>query len=147
MDLTRYLGVEVAGEGFEFLLAVPHQGSVAKYGVYAVTSLLRLRYPVLGGRLVPYVLGGAGVTWGEVHDIKPQDLDLDISGQNYAPVGAVGIGTDYFVAHNIAVGLERKYLISRGHTVTIAGRTQDMNLDSLLTFLGVRIYFGKGSAS
>jgi opacity protein-like surface antigen len=146
MDLTRYLGVELAGEGFEFLLAVPDRGSVAKYGVYAVTPLLRLRYPVLDGRLVPYVVGGAGVTWGEVHDVKPQGLGLNISGEDYAPVGVVGIGADYFVARNIAVGLELKYLISRGHTVTIAGRTQDMNLDSLLTFLGVRIFFGKGSA-
>lgn len=146
MDLTRYLGVEVAGEGFEFLLAVPHQGAVAKYAVYEVTPLLRLRYPVLGGRLVPYVLAGAGVTWGEVHDIKPQGLGLNIRGRNYAPAGVVGIGTDYFVARNIAVGLELKYLISRGHTATIAGRTQDMNLDSLLTFLGVRIFFGKGDA-
>jgi hypothetical protein len=52
---------------------------------------------------------------------------------------------DYFVAHNIAVGMELRYMILRGHSITVAGRTQDMNLDTLLTSLGVRIFFGKGT--
>jgi opacity protein-like surface antigen len=144
-DLTRHLGVELALEGFEPRLAIPNLGSVAEYGLYVVTPQVRLRYPVLGGRLVPYILGGAGVSWGEVNDIKPHGFNLNIKGEDYAPVGMLGIGAEYFVARNIAVGLELKYMISRGHSITVAGRTQHMNLDSILTFLGVRIFFGKGT--
>jgi opacity protein-like surface antigen len=144
-DLTRHLGVELAGEGFEPLLAIPHLGSVTEYAIYSVTPEVRLRYPFVGGRLAPYALAGVGVSWGEVNDIKPHGFDLNIKGHDYAPVGVVGLGADYFVARNIAVGIELKYMILRGHSITIAGVTQDMNLDSFLTFLGVRIFFGKGS--
>jgi hypothetical protein len=51
------------------------------------------------------------------------------------------VGVDYFLVRNIAVGVEGKYLIVRGHDVTVAGETSSLNLDSFVTSLGLRVYF------
>ena len=51
--------------------------------MYTAMPLLRARYPVLEGRLTPYV---GGTSWGVA--------------------GALGVGLEYFVANNIAIGIE-----------------------------------------
>ena len=43
------------------------------------------------------------------------------------------------------VSIESKYLYSRDHTLRVFGRDRDANLDSLLTSLSVRIYFGQAA--
>lgn len=45
------------------------------------------------------------------------------------------------MASNIALGMEAKYLISRGHEIRLEGRTSDVKLDSLLFSFGLRIFF------
>src|SRR4029453_11504056 len=56
LDFGRYLGVEVTFEGYETTLELKGVGSIAEYAVYAVVPQARLRYPLLEGRLVPYLL-------------------------------------------------------------------------------------------
>ena len=56
-------------------------------------------------------------------------------------IGAVGAGFQYFVANNIAVGIETKYVISRDQDVRVNGRQQSLDLDTLLTTGGIRLFF------
>ena len=104
---------------------------------------LRLRYPLRQGRLTPYALAGVGVSFTEINDQKEPvfDFDIDIDGNTWDVVGALGAGVEYFVASNIALGMEAKYLISRGHEIRLEGRTSDVKLDSLLFSFGLRIFF------
>jgi len=147
LDFTPYLGIEIAGGGYDIQLAVPDFGKVGKYAIYLAVPNLRVRYPLLDGRLVPYMMAGVGGSKAEVHDVKPRAEFLQPSGSDIAVVGSFAAGLDYLVARNIALGLELKYLISRGHAVTVGGETQNLNLDTFLTTIGVRIYFGRLFAS
>jgi opacity protein-like surface antigen len=140
VDLGRHVSIEIAGEGYEPQFALRGVGVVREYAIYNVLPQLRLRYPVLGGRLSPYLLAGAGISYAESNDAKPRGVDLGVKANDYTPVGALGVGLDYFVAGNIAVGLESKYVYSRDHEITIYG-TRRVNLDSILTSIGVRVFF------
>ena len=143
MDLTRVFGAEFAVEGYDFEVRIPGLGSVGEYAIYTYIPQLRFRYPVFEGRLTPYLVTGVGVSFGEFKDRKPRGRDFDIGGEDFALAAVAGIGVEYFVASNIAVGLETKYLYSRDHTMQVSGRDRDLRLDSMLTSLGLRIYFGR----
>lgn len=144
-DLTPMIGVEFAIDGYDFEVRVPGLGSVGEYAVYTYVPQLRVRYPLFDGRLTPYVVSGVGVSFGEFKDRKPRGSDVDLGGEDFALAAVAGIGLEYFVASNIALGLETKYLYSRDHTLQTSGPDRDMNLDSMLTSIGLRIYFGKRS--
>ena len=45
-------------------------GTIGEYGVFALMPQVRLRYPLFRGRLVPYVIGGAGVAFTDFNDRK-----------------------------------------------------------------------------
>jgi len=139
----RLIGVEFAIDGYDFEVRVPELGSVGEYAIYTYVPQLRLRYPVLDGRLAPYFVTGVGMSFGEFKDRKPHGQDLDLGGEDFALAAVAGVGVEYFVASNIALGLETKYLYSRDHTLKTSGPDRDMNLDSMLTSIGLRIYFGK----
>ncbi len=146
-DLTNVLGVEFAVEGYDFEVRVPGLGSVGEYAIYTYIPQLRFRYPVFEGRVTPYLVTGVGISFGEFKDRKPHGVGLDLQGRgDFALAAVAGVGVEYFVASNIAVGIETKYLYSRDHTMHVSGRDRDLNLDSMLTSLGVRIYFGKRAA-
>ena len=146
MDLTNVLGVEFAVEGYDFEVRAPGLGSIGEYAIYTYIPQLRLRYPVFGGRVTPYVVTGVGISFGEFKDRKPHGNGLELQGEDFALAAVAGIGVEYFVASNIAVGIETKYLYSRDHTLRMSGRDLDLKLDSMLTSLGLRIYFGKRAA-
>jgi len=146
-DFARHLGVDLALGGYSPRLVVPGVGSVAEYAVYYAIPQLRARFPLLGGRLVPYLLAGVGGSYMEVKDRKTQGRMLGIRGDGVSVVGAVGAGLDYMVASNIGLGVELEYVISRGHSMTVGdGRSQSVDLDALLMTGGLRIYFGKSAA-
>lgn len=145
-DFARHLGVELTFGGYSPKLAVPELGTVAEYALYYVIPQLRARFPLLGGRLVPYVLGGVGGSYVEVKDKKPRGQPIGIRGTTVAIAGALGAGVDYMVASNIALGFEVEYLLSRGNSITVSAHSQHVDLDALLMTGGLRIYFGKGTA-
>jgi opacity protein-like surface antigen len=141
VDIGRHFGAGLAVEGFKGTLRLAGVGDIGKLSLYVVMPEVRARYPLLDDRLVPYALAGLGVSYAEVHDVKPPGFDLRPDAANYSPVGALGAGVDYFVVRNIAVGLETKYLIVRDHAVTVHGQTSTVNLDSFVTSVGLRVYF------
>ena len=140
MDFGRYLGIELVLEGYEVVLATADLGSVTELAVYDFIPQVRLGYPLMGGRLVPYAVGGVGVGYTERNDTKPPGTGLDIDTSTFGVAAAVGAGIEYFVASNIAVGLEARYLANRGHTVRIAGgREGSGHYDSLSVALTLRV--------
>lgn len=143
-NFGRYLGGEVAFQGHEVQLVVPGQGSIGEYALYTVMPQLRLRYPMLDGRLQPYALAGLGVSYAEFNDRKPPGANLQIDTKDFTVAGAVGAGIDYFVTSNIAVNFEAKYNFARGHVVQITGLPDQRGvLDSLYLTLGLRIFLAQ----
>jgi opacity protein-like surface antigen len=140
VDFGRYLGVEVAAEGYEVILATSALGSLTEMAVYSIIPQLRVRYPLYGGRLAPYAIGGVGASYAEKNDTKQPGADLDIETSTWGLAAAVGAGVEYFVASNIAVGLEARYLTHRGHTIQInGGREASGHYDAVIVALTLRV--------
>jgi opacity protein-like surface antigen len=140
MDFGRHLGVELAADGYEVLLATPAVGSLEEIALISFIPHLRLRYPLLDGRLVPYAIGGVGLGYAERNDRKQAAQGLDIETSGFGVAAAVGAGLEYLVASNIAVGLEARYLTHRGHTVRIGeGREASGHYDAVVLAFTLRV--------
>jgi opacity protein-like surface antigen len=143
-NFGRYLGAEVAFEGHEVQLALPGRGSIGEYALYTIMPQVRLRYPLMGGRLQPYALVGVGASYAEFNDGKPPSADLRIGSNDFAAAAAVGAGIEYFVTSNIAVGFEAKYNFLGSHVVTIEGRPAERGvLDSVYFSFGLRVFLAE----
>ena len=141
LDITHHLGVELAFEGYETNIKVAGVGSVTEYAVYAVMPQVRLRYPLLHGRLIPYVIGGIGLANAETNDRKPKGQDLPLKAHDYGLAAAVGAGLEYLVTRSVAVGAEVKYLYTHGHGLKLgAGDRHEANLGPVFVSLGLRVY-------
>jgi opacity protein-like surface antigen len=86
----------------------------AKMNVFEVLPALRYRYPLLDGRLVPFLLGGVGVSYLDTNEQRP--LTVTEGGRpvivfpNFDPggpaiVGMIGAGIEYFLNHHLSIGL------------------------------------------
>lgn len=140
LNFSRYLGVEIAGDGWEPNMRFGGR-TVGEFAIYTGLVLLRARYPMLDGRLTPYALSGLGIAYTEFNDRKRPGFDLDISGTSVGVAGAVGAGLEYFVANNIAIGLETKYIISRDQHLRLLGQSRRLDLDTLLATAGIKFLF------
>lgn len=143
VDFNRHIGAELVVDQYATHITFTDLAKVAEYTFWVFTPQLRLRYPLLQDRLVPYLVGGAGVVFSEVNDRTALDEQFDVprfSGQDLSPVFSAGGGVEYFIADNMALGLEARYLYNRPD-VKIDGRDVEANFDSLLVSTGIRFYF------
>lgn len=140
VNLGRYLGVEVAGDGWERNLRFGGR-TVGEFAMYTGMPLLRARYPLLDGQLTPYALAGLGIAYTEFNDRKRPGFGLDVGGSSWGVAGAVGLGLEYFVANNIAIGIETKNIILRDQEIRLNGQRRSLELDTLLATAGIRLLF------
>jgi OmpA-like transmembrane domain len=138
--IRRYLGLELAIEGYEVVMALRGVGIVGEYAVDAVVPQMRLRYPLLGDRLVPYLIGGAGLGHAEFNDRKPRGSAFSIKGHTDAVAFTAGAGIEYFATRRIALGAETKYFYSPNHPITVDGHAASGSLQSVIASVGLRVY-------
>jgi opacity protein-like surface antigen len=140
-NLTRYLGAELAIDHYDLMLTLPGVGKITELGTVAVMPQVRLRYPLLHDRLVPYLIGGAGAAFAQVNDRTVRALGRAIESDDVAFMGAMGGGLEYFMADNFAVGLDARYLISSSAETTVAGTRVNSNLDAALLGFALRFLY------
>jgi opacity protein-like surface antigen len=141
VDLTPHLGAEIAADGWSTDLHAPGRGKIGESGMWTIIPQVRLRYPLREGRVVPYAVGGLGVSFSEFKDRTGSGARLEIHGQDTALAGSVGLGVDYLVAGNVAVGIEAKYIRPGSHVFAVDGRRGAATVDSILTTAGLRLLF------
>jgi opacity protein-like surface antigen len=149
VNLNRYFGVELSGD-YQFQgLRIPGRGKLGEYGMFSLIPQVRLRYPLLEGLLTPYLIGGIGVGFNQFNDPEPPAEGLRIRTTTAAPVAAVGGGIEYFIADNIALGVEGKYLFDRWHELEIENLVDGgrANFDAILLTGGVRLLFPETPAA
>jgi opacity protein-like surface antigen len=146
MNFNKYVGAEISMDRYEFILnAPPKSEKAAEYSVSPFLMLLRLRYPLLDDRVVPYVLGGGGVGFVQVDDKFPPIGSTSLKKNDFSPAGALGGGVEYFIANNLAFGLEAKYLFHQA-ALGVNGQDNRTNLNGLLWGGSMRVYFSEDSA-
>jgi opacity protein-like surface antigen len=142
VNFNKYLGAELSFDRYEFILNTPKGEKAAEYSVSPFLALVRLRYPLLNNRLVPYALGGAGVGFVQVDDKFPAIGSTTLKKNEFSPVGALGAGVEYFIANNLAMGLEAKYLFQQA-ALGVNGQDNRTNLNGFLWGGSLRIYFSE----
>lgn len=143
VNLNRYLGMELAVDDYGSDVEAVGFGKVKEYTILSFVPQLRVRYPLMGDSLVPYLLGGVGVSFTEGHDSTPLSASSMVpvfNARDFSPVGAFGGGAEYFFADNMALGIESKYLL-REPEVEIDGVGINHNLDSVLFTVGLRVFY------
>ena len=140
-NLDRYIGIELSGDRFEIFPKIPGRGTVGEYGVFTLMPQVRQRYPMLHDKLVPYVLGGGGIALTDFNDRKPDGFGVSIRSEPTTPVGTLGAGIEYFIADNIAIGAEFKYLFAGRQTLRVGGAPHSVDVSTPLTSLGLRLFF------
>ena len=143
LNLGRHWGVELVGEGYEARVSDSTLGSVKEVAVVSVIPHVRWRYPLLGGRLVPFLSAGVGLGYVELNDSKPPSEIRNPLGSSVGVAAAAGGGMEYFVASNLSLGFDARYQTSRGHTFRLDGRERDAHADAVILGLTIRAYLWK----
>ncbi len=117
--VMKNLAVELTGFRFESDVEGSTDGfSAGKMAVMPIQLSLQGRFPVSGGRLIPFVEAGAGyylntftLDGALASDWNAVGFDLEESVENVVGFH-VGAGLDFFVARNISLGAGVKYCIA-----------------------------------
>ena len=172
LDLSRYLGLELALNYLEGDITGEGFGKLGEQTVYTIVPQVRLRYPLRDGRLVPYLVGGVGFGISEFSDgtfeaVNRPDAVIPTSRET-STAGTLGTGLEYYLAPNLSLDLEAKYIFFSATTETKRGRVppqnvpdppqpvpgvgepgprQDLNLDNIVFSAGFRMYFPQAGAA
>jgi opacity protein-like surface antigen len=141
-NVNRYFGAELSFQEYEVFPDISPYGTIAEYGVFTIVPQARLRYPVFNDRLVPYVYGGVGLGLTGFNDRKPRGFGLTIQdGTKTTVVGTLGLGVEYFVADNIALGMEAGYLFAPDATLKVQGQAEKVKISAPLVTFGMRLFY------
>ena len=140
VDLGRHWGIELVAEGYEVRLADSTGRSLTEAAIVTIIPHVRWRYPLLGGRVVPFVSAGVGLGHIELNDAKAPSNGRDIGGSTFGVAAAGGGGVEYFVASNISLGVDAKYQTTRGHTFRLDRRERDAHAEAVIAAFTLRAY-------
>jgi len=145
-NFDRHWGAEIAINYVETSLDKGGAGRGSKglgeYSLWGVLGQARLRYPLFDDRLVPYLVGGAGIGIGEFNDRA--DFTTDFAGsQDTSFIASAGVGAEYFVSPNIAIGVEAKHIFLFNTDVSLMGENRELDLDNTMVMAGMRLYFDR----
>jgi opacity protein-like surface antigen len=135
VNFGRYFGIELALDSYEVKV-----GEVAEMSVLGLVPQVRLRYPFYHDRLVPYVLAGVGLAVTQANDARAP-VDWVGGKDDVLPMGSAGGGIDYFVADNLSVGLQGKYLASGDLDYSSGGVADSINASSAIVMVGFRVFY------
>jgi len=142
MNLNKYLGAELAFEYTRSQLQAKDIGDITGYPVWTFSLLARARYSIWDDRLIPYLVGGVGVGFGEPGDLdQPFDVTQFEGDQDRSFVAVVGVGIEYFLEPNVAVGVEAKHTSQFSTDFTFRGHQDTLSPDFVSLSAGLRIFF------
>lgn len=136
-------GAELSLENFERDWDYGPIGTLAEVSSWHVLPEFRVRKPLFGGRLVPYLLAGIGPTFIQLNDKKPASEGHSVRAEGMSFTVAVGGGIEYFLADNVAFGLEGRYLFVNPIDGKVDGDSVDVDLSAPTFTFGLRVYFNE----
>lgn len=144
-DWGRYWGAEFSLDTVGTDIRSPGVGKIAEYSIWTAMVNARFRYPIPEYRLQPYAVVGVGMGVAEANDRNVLNSNIEFDGPLRSSfVAGVGIGLEYFLAENIALGAEVKQRLFQKTEATFAGAKHDLNLNSTAFTVGLRMYLDDG---
>ena len=140
LNFDEHWGAEIAVDYRDIGLTVPGVGKIGEYATYSIIPQVRVRYPLADGKLSPYFIAGVGAAFSEFNDATPESVNFSFSGKDTSVMGAIGGGISWFVANNISLDFETKFLFGSAD-VQINDQTQSVSLNTALVLFGIRVYF------
>jgi opacity protein-like surface antigen len=114
MNFSRHWGAEIQLMNSEPNLNLTGIGKFAELSNFTVMPTVRFRWPLCGGRLVPFATAGVGVAFNDIGDARGE-VDQFAVGSVSAPhvrliddttiAGTVGIGVEYFLNRHLSIGV------------------------------------------
>lgn len=136
----EHWGVDILIGGGEQRLNFEGLGNISEYAVVAGMPQLRYRWPINGGRWVPYASVGAGVTYAEINDAKVAGSIADLKGKGVYPAVSVGGGIEYFVTRNFSLTGDLWWLYTWNHKLEVNGTEFRGDFSSVQIQFGFRAY-------
>lgn len=146
MELNPYLAAEVAVDHFGNDVNASRANTAAKVAEMNIVSAvpqLRLQYPMLDDKLLPYVVGGVGLGFIQTNDrtsLGESNRVQLFSADNFSLVSVAGAGVDYYIANNMTIGIEAKYLFN-STDVDIDHIPVETDMDRMILTAGLRVFF------
>ena len=141
-NFNRYLGFEFSFDAYELFMETSEYGRAAELGIEGLLPQLRLRYPLLGDRLVPYALLGGGLAIAQINDEKvPTVWASSGSLTSLRAMGAFGGGVEYYISSSIAAGVEGKYYLTGEKTYDANGTRKTIDLNAGVLTFGLRLFY------
>ena len=116
-NINRNWGVELQALGIDPDLNSSSHGTIREFSVFNIVPAARYRWHWMNDRLVPYVTGGVGLSFSDIHD--QADRFATASTSSTTVVGSLSAGIDYFLSQNIAFGVENRWMIHPGQDATV----------------------------
>lgn len=142
VNLSRHWGAEYVMEYARAQLHATGMGDISGYPIATGLLLARWRYPLADGRSVPYVVFGPGFGFAQEGDLdKPRTISGFNADSEWSAVAAVGIGFDYYVEQNVAIGFEVRNTTLFDVDMDFGGRRRSLTMDYVSVSGGLRVFF------
>lgn len=139
-DFGKHWGIELSADGGEYTVVDSGAGALAEMAVVALVPQVRWRWPLAGGKWVPFAAAGVGVAMTEVNDLKPASEGRQFSADGLGPAVAAGVGAEWFIARNLSFSLETRWMSTWGHEAEFEGRSDRGGFSHVQVLLGFRMY-------
>jgi opacity protein-like surface antigen len=157
MNIDRNWGVEIQMIQTPLNLRFGDLGKIAEVNTTAILPTVRWRWPFLGGRLVPYLTAGVGVSYLIVNDprviVEVPDGTGGATGvrspkwdpQSPRFAWSAGAGLEYFLNHHVSVGVYMPFQLYQTSDTTIrfangTVRKGTADFSGFLTLLQLKAY-------
>jgi opacity protein-like surface antigen len=138
-NLSRHWGSELGIDFYERDYEYKGQ-TLGEIGAWHLVPEVRLRTSFLDGRLVPYLIAGAGASFLQLNDRKEPawGRQVEVEGSTFTMTGGAGI--EYFTTDNMTFGIEGKYFWLQPVNGNVDGQRVKVNLSAPTFTFGVRVY-------
>jgi opacity protein-like surface antigen len=103
-NISDHWGIELQAHGTEpDVRSEGRDRKIEEYSNITIIPAVRFRWPIAGGRIVPYLTGGVGYSVNDDNDTGDPRIKMKADESTIA--GSVSAGLDYFLSSNVAIGL------------------------------------------
>ncbi|MCU0788111.1 MAG: porin family protein [Verrucomicrobia bacterium] len=143
-NFGRHFSFEIPVDYYESVIQLDSiggvSGGVGEYATYALIPSMRFRYPMMNGKIAPYLLAGFGGTYGEVNDRYEKPIYVTVDSKGFAPAFAVGGGIEYYFNRDVSLFGQVKYIQSWNNQIDVNGMGEESGDLSWLHFqIGFRL--------